>query len=244
MDLCRADGRPYGVASNGWGPGVRVAAAVPLGDSLTTHLFEGFEVPRALSTVLDRILNAGPHECTVGGEGPGLPTDFDASARTVGASYVYGRNDAGEFVRRDSLRVVPTADPAALVVDMRGTILGGQQAGQDGRWVADQVRLVTAFDTDIRASAPPSEDAHGLAVQRSVDEREDAVEHRFTPTSDRPRKQFTGCQRSLVRLSEIPKRFSYTANARFRWRDPRFIRDDGQFTHHTPGLAMWYPSGR
>jgi hypothetical protein len=243
MDLCAADGRSYGFSSNGWGPETRVAAAVPLGDSLGTHTFEGNDVPSALPRILDRLLNPPRPQCSVDSELSALPDGFDDRARTVGSSYLYGRNGVARFVRRDTVRVAPGPDRTAIVVDITGTIYAGSQVGGDGSYVADQVRLVTSFDDRLQASAPPAADTDDLAVQRDLNDAEDTVEHRFTPTTKESRQQFTACQHSLVTAPEPRNPFTYTANCRFRWRNPRFVREDDHWHHHTPGVAMWYPDG-
>jgi len=243
MDLCAADGRSYGFASDSWGPETRVAAAVPFGDSLATHLFEGSEIPRDLPQVIDRILNPPRFGCTVDAELSTLPEEFDERARTLGTSFVHGRNDVAGFTRRDTVRVASEADRTNMVLDMRGTIYGGSTVGGDSRYTADQVRLVASFDDHLRTTAPQVGETEELVVERDVDRADDAVEHRFTPTSDQTRQQFTACQHSLVTASEIPSPFSYTANGRFRWRDPRLIREDDRWHHHTPGRAVWYPDG-
>jgi hypothetical protein len=243
VDLCAADGRSYGLASDSWGPETRVAAAVPLGDSLVTHLFEGSEIPRDLPRVLDRILNPPGAGCTTDAELSTLPDGFDERARALGASYVHGRNDVAGFTRRDGVRAVSGADRTHVVLDIRGTIYAGSEVGGDSRYAADQVRLVASFDDRLRATAPPADETEDLVVRRDVDPAEDAVEHRFTPASDRSRRRFTACQHSLVTAPEMPDPFSYTANGRFRWRDPRFVREDERWHHHTPGRAVWYPDG-
>ncbi|WP_139136142.1 hypothetical protein [Haladaptatus sp. W1] len=243
MDLCAADGRSYGFASDSWGPETRVAAAVPLGDSLVTHLFEGHEIPRGLPQVLDRILNPPRVGCTVNADLPTIPDGFDERARALGSSFVHGRNDVASFVRRDTVRTASTGDRTALVLGISGTIYAGSEVGGDSQYTADQVQLVASFDNHLRATAPPGSEAENLVVRRDADMADDAVEHRFTPTSDQTRRKFTACQHSLVTASELPDPFSYTANGRFRWRNPRFIREDDRWYHHTPGRAVWYPNG-
>lgn len=243
MDLCAADGRSYGFASDSWGPETRVAAAVPLGDSLVTHLFEGSELPRELPQVTDRILNPPRFDCTVDADLPTLPDGFDDRTRTLGSSFVHGRNDVGGFVRRDTVRAASEADRTNIVLGISGTIYAGSNVSGDSRYNADQVRLVASFDNHLRTTAPPVGETDDLTVRRDVDMAEDAVEHRFTPASDQARRRFTACQHSLVTASEMPDPFSYTANGRFRWRNPRFIREDDRWHHHTPGRGVWYPDG-
>jgi hypothetical protein len=241
MEICAADGRSYGFASNSWGPEVRVAAAVPLGEKLATHRFEGSDVPRDLPEILERVRNPPATGCTVDGELSSLPDGFDERARTLGVSYLHGRNDVARFDRRDTVRAATGGDRTAIVLDIRGTIYAGGEVGGDDRYAADQVRLVASFDDRLRAAAPQAGETENLVVRRDVDD--DAVEHRFTPTNDETRRRFTACQRSLVTASAMPEPFSYTANGRFRWRDPRLVREDDRWHHHTPGRAVWHPDG-
>ncbi|RZV06117.1 hypothetical protein BDK88_4074 [Natrinema hispanicum] len=243
MDICAADGRSYGFASNSWGPGTRVAAAVPLGDSLVTHLFNGSKIPNSLPQVLDRLRNPPAAGCTVDEELSTLPDGLNEQTMSLGVSYLHGRNDVARFDRRDTVRAATGTDQADLVVDIRGTIYAGSEVGGDGRYVADQVRLEASFDNHLSATAPPAGETENLVVQRDVDMADDALEHRFAPASDETRQGFTACQHSLVIAPEMPESFSYTANGRFRWRDPRFIRKDDRWHHHTPGRAVWYPNG-
>ena len=243
MDLCAADGRPYGFASNSWGPDTRVAAAVPLEDSLVTHVFEGAEVPSGLAGAADTVLNPPRTACAVDTELSDRPSGFDEGARTLGASYVHGRNDVAAFTRRDAVRVVSNADRTHVELELRGTIRGGEAAGGDGAYDADQVRLVASFNDDVRSTAPPAGETAGLAVRRVAEETDDAVDHRFTQAGDGVRPEFTACQRSLVTMAEAPDPFSYVGNARFRWRNRRVLREDDLWHHHTPGRAVWYPDG-
>ncbi|ELZ47840.1 hypothetical protein C464_07960 [Halorubrum coriense DSM 10284] len=243
-DVCAEDGRAYGIASESWGATTRVAAAVPYGDVLATHLFEGVTVPSELSDALDRVLNPPRPGCEVEPELPGYPDGFDDRGRTLGTAYVHGRNDVARFTRRDAVRVAPGPDRSRVALSMRGTIRGGGTVdGGDDRYAADQVRLVASFDERLHATVPPRGESNGLTVRREEDAADDAVDHRFAPTSDRTRRGFTACQRSLVTPVETPDPFSYVANARFRWRDPRLLRDDDYWHHHTPGRAVWYPDG-
>jgi len=169
-------------------------------------------------------------------------TDSTSRPRSLGVSYLHGRNDVARFDRRDTVRAATDTDQADLVVDIRGTIYAGSEVGGDGRYVADQIRLEASFDNHLSATAPQSGDTENLVVQRDVDMADDALEHRFAPTSDKTHRRFTACQHSLVIASEMPEPFSYTANGRFRWRNPRFIREDDRWHHHTPGRAVWYPN--
>lgn len=243
MDLCAADGRPYGFASNSWGPDTRVAAAVPLEDSLVTHVFEGAEVPSGLAGAVDTVLNPPRTACAVDAELSDRPSGFDEGARTLGASYVHGRNDVAAFTRRDAVRVAGDADQTHVELELLGTIRGGESAGGDGAYAADQVRLVASFDDDVRSTAPSAGETAGLEVRRVAEETDDAVDHRFTQAGDGVRSEFTACQRSLVTVAETPDPFSYVGNARFRWRDRRILREDDLWHHHTPGRAVWYPDG-
>ncbi|WP_048077345.1 hypothetical protein [Halorubrum sp. AJ67] len=238
MDLCAADGRPYGFASDGWGSDTRVAAAVPSEDGLVTHVFEGIEVPGGLAGAVDTVLNPPRTACAVDAELSDRPPGFDEEARTLGPSYVHGRNDVATFTRRDAVRVVSDADGTHVELELRGTIRGG-----DGTYDADQVRLVASFDDRLRATAPPASETGGLAVRRVAEETGDTVDHRFTQAGDGVRPEFTACQRSLVTAAETPGPFSYVGNARFRWRDQRLIREDDLWHHHTPGQGVWYPDG-
>ncbi|MFA9516875.1 hypothetical protein ACERIT_06615 [Halopenitus sp. H-Gu1] len=243
MDLCAADGRSYGFASDSWGPETRLAAAVPYGNSLVTHLFEGSELPQELPKAIDGILNPPRFSCTVDADLPTPPNGFDDRAMALGSSFVHGRNDVAGFVRRDTVRLAPGADRTNIVLGISGTIYAGSNVGGDSRYTADQVRLVASFDNHLRETAPLPGETANLTVRRDVDMVEDAAEHRFTPANDQARRMFTACQHSLVTASEMPDPFSYTANGRFRWRNPRFIREDDRWHHHTPGRGVWYPDG-
>jgi hypothetical protein len=139
--------------------------------------------------------------------------------------------------------MAPAEDRTPVVVDIDGRIAGGEAAGGDGQYAADQVRLAASFDDRLRATAPRAGDTEGLAIERDVDTADDAVDHRYAATSDRTRRAFTACQRSLVTASARPDAVSYTANGRFRWRNARLLREDDHWHHHTPGRAVWYPDG-
>ncbi|QAU12550.1 hypothetical protein EKH57_07325 [Halorubrum sp. BOL3-1] len=243
MDLCAADGRPYGFANNGWGPETRVAAAVPSEAGLVTHVFEGVEVPSGLAAAVDRVLDPQRTASAVDTEPSDRPTGFNEGARTIGASYVHGRNGVAAFTRRDAVRVAGDANRTHVELELRGTIHGGESAGGNGAYAADQVRLVASFDDDVRSTAPPAGETAGLVVRRVAEETGDAVDHRFTQAGDGVRPEFTACQRSLVTVAETPDPFSYVGNARFRWRDQRILREDNLWHHHTPGRAVWYPDG-
>lgn len=243
MDRCAADGRSYGFASNSWGPETRVAAAVPSEGSLVTHAFEGVKIPDGLPAAVDRVLDPPRTACAVDAELSDRPPGFDEAARTIGASYVHGRNDVAGFTRRDAVRVAGNADRTHVELELRGTIRGGESAGGDGAYAADQVRLVASFDNNVRSTAPPADETAGLAVRRAAEETDDAVDHRFTQAGDGVRPEFTACQRSLVTAAETPDPFSYVGNARFRWRDRRVLREDDLWHHHIPGEAVWYPDG-
>ncbi len=237
-ELCAADGRPYGLAGTGWGPDRRVAGVVPHRDGLATHLFDGYEPPDALPGVVDRLLNPPAPGCSVDVEGLG-----GEGVRTVGVSHVHGHNGVARLDRRDAVGLVPGPDRAGLVVDLRGTIHAGGAVGGDDRYVADRVRLVVSFDDRLRAVAPPATTTEGLTVRRDVDRAAGAVDHAFVATADATRRRFTACGRSLVTAPTTPDPFSYVANARFRWRDPRLLRPDDRWHHHTPGRALWRPGG-
>ena len=243
MDLCAADGRPYGFASNSWGPESRVAAAAPSKGGLVTHVFEGVEVPSGLAGAVDAVLNPPRTACAVDAELSDRPAGFDEEARTLGASYVHGRNGVAAFTRRDAVRVAGGADRTHVELELRGTIRGGEAAGGDGAYAADQVRLVASFDGEVRSTAPPADEAAGLEVRRGAAAADDAVDHRFTQSGDEVRPEFTACQRSLVTAAGTPDPFSYVGNARFQWRDRRVLRDDDLWHHHTPGRGVWYPDG-
>ena len=242
--LCAEDGRAYGLAGESWEPTTRVAAAVPYGDFLETHVFDGVDVPGGLPDALDRVLNPPRAACEVDPKLPGYPDGFDDRGRALGTAYVHGRNDVGRFTRRDALRIAPGPDRTRVVLSMRGTIRGreGVDGGAD-RYAADQVRLVASFDDPLHATAPPTGETDGLTVRREEDGGDDAVDHRFASTSDGTRRGFTACQRSLLTPTGTPDPFSYVANARFRWRDARLLREDDYWHHHTPGRAVWYPDG-
>jgi hypothetical protein len=244
MDICAADGRSYGFTSDSSRMETHVAAAVPYGDRLTTHRFEGRDLPRDLPQVVDEILNTPRFVCTVDTDLPSLPDEFDKRARPLGSAFIHGRTDVASFLRRDAVRVLPDADPVAIEVRLDGTIYAGDNVGSDGRYTADQVRLTSSFDDPVRATAPQDVETDEVQVRRDVDGQGGAVEHRFTPSSDEARRQFTACQHSFVTASELPDQFSYTANGRFRWRDNQFIREDDLWNHHTPGQAVWYPGLR
>ncbi|TKX63788.1 hypothetical protein EXE48_02015 [Halorubrum sp. ASP1] len=243
-DVCARDGRPYGLASESWGPTTRVAAAVPFGDALATHLFEGVDVPAGLGDALDAVLNPPRPGCDVDAELPGYPDGFGERGRALAPAYVHGRNGVARFTRRDAVRVAPGPDRARVAVTIRATIRGGSAVdGGDDRYAADGVRIAASFDEPLHATAPPTGETDGLTVRREEDRGDDAVDHGFESTSDRTRRGFTACQRSLLTPVETPDPFSYVANARFRWRDARLVREDDYWHHHTPGQAVWYPDG-
>jgi hypothetical protein len=242
--LCAEDGRAYGLAGESWEPTTRVAAVVPYGEVLATHVFEGVGVPGGLPDALDRILNPPRAACEVDPELPGYPNGFDDRGRALGTAYVHGRNEAGRFTRRDALRIAPGPDRTRVVLSMRGTIQdrGGVDSSGD-RYDADRIRLVASFDDPLHSTAPPTGETDGLTVRREEDGSDDAVDHGFESTSDRTRRGFTACQRSLLTPTGTPDPFSYVANARFGWRDARLLREDDHWHHHTPGQAVWYPDG-
>ncbi len=244
-DVCAADGRSYGFADDDPGPTARAAAAVPLGDTLVTHLFEEVTLPRGLPGVLDRILNPPRYGCDVDPDLSRLPEGFDGRARTLGSAFVHGRTDVAGFVRRDTVRVAPDGEGnRAVVVDIGGTIHAGRAVGGDAPYRADEVRLAASFDGDLRAAGPPVGETDGLRVRRDSDRAENAVEHRFGATDDRTRRRFTACQRSLVTAPRTDGPFSYTASARFGWRAPRLLREDRRRRRDTSGRAVWYDGGR
>lgn len=242
-EICDDDGRSYGLAGESWEPTMRVAAAVPHGDALATHRFEGTDAPSDLPDALDRVLNPPRPACEVDAELPGYPDEFDDGGRSLGAAYVHGRNDVGRFTRRDAVRIVPGPDRTRVALSIRGTIRGGEAVeGGDDRYAADRVWLVASFDERLRATAPSTSETDGLRVRREEEAADGDVEHRFAPASDRTRRGFTACQRSLVTSTEAPDPFWYVANAQFRWRDGRLLREDDYWHHHSPGGACGTPT--
>ena len=241
MHVCDADGRSYGFASNGWGPNVRVVAVTPSSDHLLTHRFVGVDAPADLPWVLGEVVTPTREDCTLASVASVVPDGVESGAELVGASRTLGRNDAAGFDRWDRVRTAAGDGWAAAVVDVAATILAGSEvAGGDDRYRADRVRLVAEFEASLDGVAPAARTAAGLRVGNRSDPTENTAEHVYSPTTDATRRSFTACQRSYVTADETPRPFSYTANVRFRWRDPRPLRDD-RWTHHTPGRAVWYP---
>ena len=137
MDICAADGRSYGFASNSWGPGTRVAAAVPLGDSLVTHLFNGSKIPNSL---------------------PQVSTDSGIRQRPVAPST---RNcqlsRTGSTSRRDH-SVCPTSTAATTWPASTVEILSEQLPARIKRisWLISEGRFTPAAKSVVMAGTSPT----------------------------------------------------------------------------------------
>ncbi|MBX0295631.1 hypothetical protein [Haloarcula nitratireducens] len=238
MQACRELDASYGLASSGWGAQTRFVAAVPRGDRLDTHVFVGAELPRDLPWALSETLSPRAQSCTVPFERVELPDDVTR----LGTARIRGRNDVAGFDRLDSVRVrTDDEDVSPVFVDTSATIWSGEAADGDDRYRADSVALAAEFDARLDRIGPGSQTTESLTVADESDTTEDEARQVFTPETDATRDRFTACSRCRVIPDELGDRFSYLANARFRWRDPRLLRSDDVWSHHTPGEAVWYP---
>lgn len=239
MRSCGESARSYGFARDSWSPSTRVVAAVPDGPRLHTHLFVGPELPRDLPWALGELFDPAGRECTVPVDEPAVPD----AATAIGTARIRGRNDVGGFDRRDRVRVSDDASPTSVFVDTEATIFAGSRGDDGGAYRADRVRIAADFEQDVADAGPGTTDANGLGVTHAVGSNgSDAtsVDHSFTPETTETRESFTACTRTRVTVEEFADRFSYLANARFRWRDPQLLEDD-TWVHHTPGSAVWVP---
>lgn len=237
MQACRELDASYGLASSGWGAQTRFVAAVPRGGRLDTHIVVGAELPRDLPWALSETLSPPAQSCTAPFEHVELPEDVTR----LGTARIRGRNDVAGFDRRDSVLVAADDDVTPVYVDTSATIWSGDAADGDDRYRADSVVLASEFDSRLDRIGPGSKTTESLTVADKSDTTEDEARQVFTPTTDAARDGFTACSRCRVVPDELGDRFSYLANARFRWRDPRLLRSDDTWGHHTPGEAVWYP---
>ncbi len=239
--VCDADGRSYGLSSDAWGPNTRVVAVTPSPDHLLTHRFVGVGVPADLPWVLAEVVSPTREDCTLPAVASVVPDGVESGAALAGVCRTLGRNDVAGFDRWDRVRTAAGDGWTAAVVDVAATVLAGSEvSGGDDRYHADGVRLVAEFEASLDGVAPAARTAAGLRVENRSDPTTNAARHAYSPTTDAARRSFTACQRSYLTADEMPRPFSYTANVRFRWRDPRLL-DDDRWTHHTPGRAVWYP---
>lgn len=237
MRACRRADRSHGFASDSWGSDTRVAAAVPRTGTLSTHLFVDARGSADLPWALGEVFDPAAGDCTHPVESPAL-----AGSIRIGTARVRGRNDAAGFDRRDRVWTVPDADRTAMIVEQEATILAGEADEGDAAYRADRVELVAEFDQAVAAVGPGTVDGDGLSISQSggTGGGPGTVSHAFEPTAEGTRRSFTACQRARVSAETVAAPFSYTANARFQWRDSRLLGDDLR-NHHTPGQAVWYP---
>ncbi|MBV0924402.1 hypothetical protein KTS45_09325 [Halomicroarcula limicola] len=236
VQACRGLDASYGLASSGWSAQTTFVAAVPRGDRLDTHIFVGAELPRDLPWALNETLSPRAQACTVPFEHVELPGDVTP----LGTTRIRGRNDVAGFDRRDSVLVADDDDVTPVYVDTSATIWSGEAADGDDRYRADGVVLAAEFDGRLDRIGPGSQTTEPLTVADESDTTDDEARQVFTPETDAARDGFTACSRCRVVPDELGDRFSYLANARFRWRDPRLLRSDDVWSHHTPGEAVWY----
>lgn len=241
MQGCAADGRAYGFASDGWGPDTQIVAAAPSDTHLVTHVFEGTTSPDDVPWALEEVLSPAGGDCPTSFESTDVPSDVEADTVPLGASRLRGRNDVAGFDRWDRVRTTSETDRRTFVLDTAATILSGSADAGADRYNADQVRIAAEFDHRLDDVGPAERSTDHLDIVDTGVPVDDAAERRVTATSSSARQSFTACLRCLVTASESPVPFSYLANARFRWRDPRLLEDD-LWHHHTPGQAVWYPS--
>ncbi|WP_222918627.1 hypothetical protein [Natrinema sp. SYSU A 869] len=231
---CDADGRSYGFCSDSWSADMNVVAAVPHSTRLETHVYTDVSVPDELPWALGETFSTGGSDCAGIDSLAAVPANAADSLTPVGASRIRSRTRPGGFDRWDRVQVATGPKRAWLVLETTATIVGGR----DG-FDADTVRLVDHFDQRLEGVDTAAHPADKVEIRTRGDRSEDAADHSFHPTSDAAHRSFTACQRAVVTVPELPEPFSYTANGRFRWRNPGFF-DDDHWHHHTPGQAMWY----
>ncbi|WP_276273814.1 hypothetical protein [Haloarcula litorea] len=236
LRACRRLDARCGFVQEGWEPDLRIAAAVPRGGRLDTHLFVGTELPGDLPWTLAETLDPPERRCVVpfrhvGRRGEHVP---------AGIARIRGRGPVGNLDRRDflSYRRDDDGDPA-VVVDTTATITGGAAAGADERYRADRVVLAADFDARLDDVGPGARATDEVTVRDLSDDTENAARQVFTPAAEATRRSLTACSRCRVVPDALDDGFSYVGNVRFRWRNPRFLRSDETWVHHTPGRAVW-----
>jgi hypothetical protein len=242
MQACASDGRSFGFARDSWGPGPSVVAANPRGDRIDTHLFVGVDLPSDLLWTLGAAFETAGPGCTLRQDSADASGRVTGGTRPVGASRIRGVNDAGGFDRWDRVAATGDARGAGYVVDIAGTIFAGAAARRASEYRSDRIRLVSHTDGQVESAGLGTGGVAADALRTDDRSRlpDGVVELAATADRDTARRSFTACQRAVVATDTADEQFGYTANGRFRWRNPGLF-DDELWHHHTPGRAVWHP---